>query len=130
MEKYIEQILGSLGKMFENSLSSMNYIMLEAILDTISTIAEHNSFDRFYPTFMPGLKKIIAMIGIDTQQKIMIRTKTIETMGYLLYSIRENPTLFTPECEQIMKSLLEMQQTLPEDDMMHKSLFVVYENVA
>jgi hypothetical protein len=29
-----------------------------------------------------------------------------------------------------MKSLLEMQQTLPEDDMMHKSLFVVYENVA
>lgn len=98
MEKYIEQILGSLGKIFENSLSGMNYIMLEAILDTISTIAEHNSFDRFYPTFMPGLKKIIAMIGIDTQQKIMIRTKTIETMGYLLYSIRENPTLFTPEC--------------------------------
>lgn len=28
-----------------------------------------------------------------------------------------------------MKSLLEMQQTLPEDDMMHKPLFVVYENM-
>lgn len=28
-----------------------------------------------------------------------------------------------------MKSLIEMQQTLPEDDMMHKSIFVVYENV-
>ena len=130
MEKYIDQILGSLGKIFENSLSGMSYIMLEAILDTISTIAEHNSFDRFYPTFMPGLKKIITMIGIDTQQKIMIRTKTIETMGYLLYAIRENAALFKPECEEIMKSLLEMQQTLPEDDMMHKSLFVVYENVA
>jgi len=88
MEKYIDKILGSLGKIFETSLSGMNYIMLEAILDTISTIAEHNSFDRFYPTFMPGLKKIISMIGIDTQQKIMIRSKTIETMGYLLYAIR------------------------------------------
>lgn len=42
MDKYIEQILGSLGKIFESSLSGMNYIMLEAILDTISTIAEHN----------------------------------------------------------------------------------------
>lgn len=29
-----------------------------------------------------------------------------------------------------MKSLLEMQQSLPEDDIMHKSLFVVYENVS
>lgn len=28
-----------------------------------------------------------------------------------------------------MKSLIEMQQTLPEDDLLHKSLFVVYENV-
>lgn len=55
----------------------MNYIMLEAILDTISTIAENNQFDIFYPTFMPGLKKIISMIGFDTQQKIMIRSKTI-----------------------------------------------------
>ncbi len=55
----------------------MSYIMLEAILDTISTIAEHNQFDRFYPTFMPGLKKIISIIGVDTQQKIMIRSKTI-----------------------------------------------------
>ena len=52
MDKYIDQILGSLGKIFENSLSGMNYIMLEAILDTIATIAEHNSFDRFYPNFM------------------------------------------------------------------------------
>ena len=103
--------------------------MLEAILDTISTIADNNPFDRFYPIFMPGLKKIISMIGVDTQQKIMIRTKTIETMGYLLYAIKDNKTLFDPECEQIMTSLLEMQQTLPEDDMMHKSFFVVYENV-
>lgn len=99
MDKYIDQILGSLGKIFENSLSGMNYIMLEAVLDTISIIAENNLFDRFYPTFMPVIKKIISMIGIDTQQKIMIRSKTIETMGYLLYSVRENVALFKPECE-------------------------------
>jgi hypothetical protein len=39
MDKYIDQLLEYLGKMFESSLSTMNYTMLEAILDTISTIA-------------------------------------------------------------------------------------------
>lgn len=63
MDKYIEQLLGYLGSIFENSLSNMNYTMLEAILDTISTIAEYNPFDKYYPTFMPGLKKIIQMIN-------------------------------------------------------------------
>ena len=47
---------------------------------------------------MPYLKKIISLIGTDTQQKIMIRSKAVETMGYLLYSIRNNETLFKPDC--------------------------------
>jgi hypothetical protein len=51
--------------------------MLEAVLDTISTIAENNPFDNYYPTFMPYLKKIISLIGTDTQQKIMIRSKAV-----------------------------------------------------
>ena len=91
--------MGYLGNIFESSLSKMSYTMLEAILDTISSIAENNPFDKYYPTFMPGLKRIIQMINADTQQKILIRSKTIETMGYLLYSIRESPNLFKPECE-------------------------------
>jgi hypothetical protein len=64
--------------------------MLEAVLDTIATIASMNPFAKYYPSFMPGLKKIITMIGSDTPQKIMIRSKTVETMGFLLSSIREN----------------------------------------
>jgi hypothetical protein len=35
----MDTILNSLGKMFESSLSNINYTMLEAVLDTISTIA-------------------------------------------------------------------------------------------
>ena len=40
--------------------------MLEAVLDTIATIASMNSFAKYYVTFMPGLKKIISMISGDT----------------------------------------------------------------
>jgi hypothetical protein len=39
---------------------------------------------------MPGLKKIISIIGNDTPQKVMIRCKAVETMGFLLSSIKDN----------------------------------------
>lgn len=39
---------------------------------------------------MPGLKKIISMVGTDTTQKIMARSKAVETMGYLLAAVKDN----------------------------------------
>lgn len=64
--------------------------MLQATLDSISTIASLNPFAKYYVTFMPGLKKIISMVGTDTTQKIMARSKAVETMGYLLASVKDN----------------------------------------
>lgn len=78
-----------LGKIFEASLMTINTFMLEAVLDSISTIASMNTFAKYYVTFMPGLKKIIGSIGNDTAQKVMIRCKTVETMGYLLSSVKD-----------------------------------------
>lgn len=57
-----------------------------------------NPFAKYYPTFMPGLKKIIAMLPSDTPQKVMIKSKTLEAMGDLLSSVKENKELFTPDC--------------------------------
>jgi len=37
---------------------------------------------------MPGLKKILTMIGSENPQQIMIRSKTVETIGYLLASVK------------------------------------------
>jgi hypothetical protein len=55
---------------------------------------------------MPGLTNIITMINSDTPQKTSIKSKAIEAMGDLLSSIKDNKELFTPECTNIMQSLI------------------------
>lgn len=55
---------------------------------------------------MPGLTNIITMINSDTAQKTSIKSKAIEAMGDLLSSIKDNKELFTPECNNIMQSLI------------------------
>ena len=72
---------------------------MENVLETITNIAEMNSFENYYSTFMPGLKKILSMIGTENQQQIMIRSKTVETIGYLLASVKMHPQLFEPDCK-------------------------------
>lgn len=39
---------------------------------------------------MPGLKQLIALTAGDDTHKIMIRSKTVESIGYLLTSIKNN----------------------------------------
>jgi len=68
--------------------------MLEAVLESMSSIAAINDFAPYYATFMPGLMKVISLVTNDTPQKVSIKSKTIETMGDLLASIKLNPELF------------------------------------
>lgn len=77
-----------IARIFEYSVMKMNFILMENVLETITNIAEINPFQNYYSVFMPGLKKILSMIGTDNQQQIMIRSKTVETIGYLLASVK------------------------------------------
>lgn len=94
IEAYLPTILADLGRIFEQALQSSNFIMLEAVLDSMSSIASINDFGPYYNTFMPGLKQVVSMVTSDTPQKVNIKSKTIETMGDLLGSIKENNELF------------------------------------
>ena len=86
--------------------------MLEAVLDSMSSIASINDFSPYYGTFMPGLKQVVSMVNSDTPQKASIKSKTIETMGDLLSSIKTNSELFQNECKIIMESLMTLQTQL------------------
>ena len=103
--------------------------MLEAVLESMSSIAAINDFAPYYGTFMPGLMKVISMVTNDTPQKISIKSKTIETMGDLLASIKLNPELFDNECTNIMQSILNLQSQLDSQDVLNRAIFTVYENV-
>lgn len=59
----------------------------------------------------------------------MVRSRTVETMGYLLASVKDHNELFEPDCKEIMDSLCKISQTLDKDDPLFRSIFVVYENV-
>lgn len=48
---------------------------------------------------MPGMKKILNMIGSENQQQIYIKGKTVETIGYLLASVKTHPELFEADCK-------------------------------
>ncbi len=69
------------------------------MLDTITNIAEMNPFENYYKVFMPGMKKILNMIGSENQQQIYIKGKTVETIGYLLASVKTHPELFEADCK-------------------------------
>lgn len=107
----------------------MNYTLLDAILETITTIADMNPFENYYGTFMPGLKKIISMLGKESELEIMVRSRTVETMGYLLASVKDHPQIFEPDCKEIMENIVKMSQNLEPTDPLFKAIFVVYENV-
>ena len=77
IEPYLPSLLGDLGNIFEQALLQPNFIMLEAVLESMSSIAAINDFAPNYGTFMPGLMKVISMVTSDTPQKVSIKSKTI-----------------------------------------------------
>ncbi|CAM6005252.1 unnamed protein product [Sphagnum balticum] len=128
MDEFLPQILNNLSQIFDHSFSTSNYVMMEAILDSISSIAAINAFTEYYSRFMPALKNIVSMVISDTPQKISVKGKAIETMGDLLASIRDAPE-FESECQTIMSSLLMLQQQIDREDTLNRAIFNVYENV-
>jgi hypothetical protein len=130
MESYLPRIMQEIARIFEYSVMKNNFLLMEAVLDTIATLAEMNPFENYYPVFMPGLKKILTMITAEDPQKIMLRSKTVETIGFLLASVKVHPIIFEPDCKEVMETMMKMTLSLSPDDPMHKAIYVVYENVA
>lgn len=78
---------------------------------------------------MPGLIRLVSMLGSDTPQKVNIKSKAIETMGDLLTSIKDNRELFLPECNNIMLSLIALQKQIHNEDTLHRAIFTAYEDI-
>ena len=36
---------------------------MDNVLETLTSIADNNPFENYYPIFMPGLKRILTMMG-------------------------------------------------------------------
>lgn len=126
---FMEPLLLEISKIFEWAIAGNNFDMMCAVLNTLSTLASIISFEKYYNSFMPGLKKLTSMVGGDNQQQSIVRNLTVECIGFLLTSIKDNQQMFASECQIIMESLLAMEDTLDADDALHSAMFKVYAQV-
>ena len=127
---FLEPILEEMARMMQVYLKEFNFVILSGVIGTLNSISTFGlPFDKYYNTFMPILKQILAVSSGDDQQKVLIRENTIECLGCLLTSIKDNKSLFVAECGSIMESLLAMADNLDKNDPLQRAIFTVYENV-
>ncbi|EGR27812.1 kap beta 3 protein, putative [Ichthyophthirius multifiliis] len=81
---------------------------------------------------MPGLQNLLSTVPRDTIQQISLRVHTIECIGYLLTSIKDNKELFQKDSTVIMNSLIGMQKQFSQekDDLHHPPILIVYGQIA
>lgn len=116
--------------MIETYLKQFNFFVLNGIIGTLNSISTLGiPFTNYYSTFMPTIKQLLMASSGDDTQKTLIREGTIECMGCLLASIKDNKQLFVSECGSIMESLLTMADSLDKDNPLQRAIFTVYENV-
>jgi len=90
--------------------------VVENALGAVSAVAHvcEKDFERYYESFMPGVKGIIMSTAGDERAK-HVRARAIECMGMLAQSV--GMPKFGPEVESVMGALLNMlRSNLPNDD--------------
>lgn len=109
--------------MFEEALTQNYQPLQEEVLALVSCIATliEEKFVKYYPNFMPGLKKIILETPNETTHQRDLRSNTIQTIGFLLDAIKgdkENIAGFREDAREIVGifSKLLNSGSLTDDD--------------
>lgn len=127
---YSDEIMSCLMNLFSKSLSENCYPLQEEILNVLSMIASviGDNFSNYYNVFMPGLKQLLMSLPMTTQKQVTIRTLTIECIGFLVSSIKNNTALFGEDLNLIMKFLIDLQNSaqITHDDPHHQAIISVY----
>ena len=127
---YTDELMLCLMTLFTKSLEENCYPLQEEILNVLSMVAVviGDNFSNYYNVFMPGLKQLLMSLPGTTPKQITIRTLTIECIGFLVSSIKNNTSLFVEDLNLIMKFLMDLQVSnqLSHDDPHHQAIISVY----
>jgi len=66
-----------------------------------------NSFAPHYQKFMPGLKSILTSVKWDTQQEQELRSSCIESIGYILTSVKDDPEICKPDAIEVCQLIID-----------------------
>lgn len=102
-EPFMEPVLKEIFRMLQMYLKQFNFFVLNGVINTLNSVSTLGlPFSNYYTTFMPTMKELLMASAGDDTQKTLIREGTIECMGCLLASIKDNKQLFVSECGTIM----------------------------
>lgn len=127
---FMQPILEEIYRMLNQYLKEFNFFVLNGVIGTLNSVSTIGlPFSSYYSTFMPTLQALMAASSGEESQKVLIRESTVECMGCLIASIKDNKELFVSECKSIMELLLNMADSMDKNDPLQRAIFTVYENV-
>jgi len=128
LDPYLEQVLSSLVPLLQIS----NRAVQEDAVTALANVAEHSKslFHKYYASFMPGLKAIIA--NSNTKDSRMLRGKAIECMSLIGAAVGEggHRELFKADSAELMQLVMGALSTNMEpDDPTHEFLLMAIPRV-
>lgn len=88
-----------------------NYAPLqEEVLGLLSCMANvlGEKFADHYNMFMPGLKKILIEMPMNTQQEQELRAHCIQTIGFILTALKDKPEICKQDALEVAQILTEL----------------------
>ena len=86
LNMYADDLANILVNLFQMGITKEYYPLIEEVLSVLSIWAEllGDKFNKYYGTFMPGLKNLLNTLGTENTEQINLRTLTISTIGHLM----------------------------------------------
>lgn len=118
MKPYIHNAMEILPGLLEQSITSNNLPLQEETLSTLSRIASHmeKDFYPYYKLLMPGLKKIIFEMEMNTGEKKTLKSNAIETLSTLCSAVSEQSEEFIEEFKELTEKFVMILQNIKEED--------------
>lgn len=118
VKPYSADLVKLCSELFEYSLKVGYAPLQEQSLTTLSLLSNilEKEFAPYYPTIMPGLKKLFNEFKAETTEQKTLKGQCIETISYLCASVCENPDNYMNDLTEISQSFVQYMQTLPEED--------------
>jgi hypothetical protein len=124
LDNYLTDLLSVSASLLEESITQNYAPLQQEVLSLLSNIAIaiETKFGDYYTTFVPALKSILATVPSETLKQQELRSKCIETMGYMVAAVSERREEFQADVTEIITGLMNGLSSLKEEDSQHSSI--------
>jgi hypothetical protein len=106
---YADAVVNSISNLFQVSIDQKYSPLQEEVLITLSSMSAvmDDLFAPYYSQFMPGLKTILQTVKWENEKDQELRSNCIETIGYILTSVKDSPEICRQDAIEVCQMILE-----------------------